>query len=58
MGDALTVADFSVAVTLPYAEQAGIPLAEFPAVARWHERLNALEAWREPFPERAAAEAA
>lgn len=50
LGDSLTIADFSVAVPLPYAEAARIPLDEFPAVRRWHERLNELEAWREPFP--------
>jgi glutathione S-transferase len=50
VGDALTVADFSVAVVLPYAAQAPIPLDEFPAIRRWHERLNAFEAWRDPFP--------
>lgn len=55
VGDALSVADFSVAVTLPYAEEARIPLAEFPNVVRWHRRLEELEAWREPFPARACA---
>ncbi|MGH8113411.1 MAG: glutathione S-transferase family protein [Rhodanobacteraceae bacterium] len=53
--DSLTVADFAVAVALPYAERARIPLDEFPAVRRWHERLNEMEAWREPFPEAAMA---
>jgi glutathione S-transferase len=51
VGDALTVADFAIAITLPYAEQAHIPLAEFPNVVRWHDRLNELPAWREPFPQ-------
>lgn len=51
VGDALTVADFAVAVTLPYAKRAHIPLTEFPAIERWHERMNELDAWREPFPE-------
>lgn len=46
----LTVADFSVAITLPFANAAHIPLDEFPAVRRWHDRLNELEAWREPLP--------
>jgi len=50
VGDALTVADFSVAVTLPYAAAARIPLGEFPEIERWHDRLNELPAWREPFP--------
>ena len=50
VGDGLTVADFSVAVTLPYAGPANIPLDEFAEVRRWHDQLNALDAWREPFP--------
>lgn len=50
VGDSLTVADFAVAVTLPYADVAHLPLSDFPAVRRWHERLNELPAWREPFP--------
>ena len=50
VGDRLTIADFSVAVTLPYAKKAKIPLDEFPNIARWHDRLNELPAWREPFP--------
>jgi len=50
VGDALTVADFAVAITLPYAEAARLPLAEFPEIQRWHARLSQLPAWREPFP--------
>ncbi|HET9817802.1 MAG TPA: glutathione S-transferase family protein [Rhodanobacteraceae bacterium] len=50
VGDTLTLADFAVGVTLPYAERARIPVDEFPAIKRWHEQLNELEAWREPFP--------
>ena len=55
LGDQLTIADFSMAATLPYAEVSRIPLGEFPQVARWHDRLNELDAWREPFPKAAAA---
>lgn len=55
VGDALTVADFAVAVSLPYAERARIPLAEFPEIERWHARLIELLAWREPFPATMAA---
>ncbi|MGH8146458.1 MAG: glutathione S-transferase family protein [Rhodanobacteraceae bacterium] len=51
VGDSITVADFAVAATLPYAERACIPVDEFPAIKRWHDRLNELDAWREPFPE-------
>ena len=52
LGDKLTVADFAMASTLPYAGDARIPLAEFPAIAAWHARLQALPAWRAPFPDR------
>jgi glutathione S-transferase len=52
LGDALTVADFAVGVVLPYASQARVPLDEFSAIVRWHERLNELPGWREPFPAR------
>jgi len=52
VGDGLTVADFSVAVTLPYARDAEIPLDEFPELCRWHNQLNEFDAWREPFPPR------
>jgi glutathione S-transferase len=55
VGDGLTVADFAVAITLPYAERARIPLAEFPEIERWHGRLSELAAWVEPFPATRAA---
>ncbi|HET8554240.1 MAG TPA: glutathione S-transferase family protein [Rhodanobacteraceae bacterium] len=51
VGDTLTIADFAVASPLPFAETSHIPLHEFPAIARWHERLCELDAWREPYPE-------
>ncbi len=49
LDDQLTVADFVVATTLPYASRAGIPIDEFPAVGSWHNRLMELPAWRSPF---------
>ena len=56
LGDTLTVADFAVGITLPYAETAKIPVAEFPEIQHWHARLNELPAWRDPWPaERAVA---
>lgn len=57
LGDTLTIADFAVAITLPYADKAHIPLDGFSEIQRWHDRLNELPAWREPFPERTAAAA-
>lgn len=58
LGDTLTIADFAVAVTLPYAEKAKIPVGGFPEIERWHARLNELPAWREPFPATKTAAAA
>lgn len=52
VGEQLSVADFSVAVTLPYAAKAEMPLDEFPEVRRWHDQLCALDGWLDPFPQR------
>ncbi len=49
VADVLSVADFAVAITLPYTDAAKLPLREFPEIERWHARLNELPAWREPF---------
>jgi glutathione S-transferase len=57
LGDELSVADFALSVTFPYAKVAKLPLAEFPAIQRWHARLEELPAWREPFPVREQAAA-
>ncbi|MFM0173019.1 glutathione S-transferase family protein [Paraburkholderia sediminicola] len=60
LGDDMSVADFSVGIALPYAKGAAMPVEEFPEVVRWHDQLNAIDAWRDPFParqERAAANA-
>lgn len=50
LGPRLTAADVSVAITFPYAEKARIPVADYPAVARWNDRLRALPFWDAPFP--------
>lgn len=49
VGHAPTLADFAVGNLLPYAE-AKLPLDPFARIRRWHDRLNELPAWREPFP--------
>jgi glutathione S-transferase len=57
VADTLSVADFAVAITLPYAQQTHLPLDGFTHIERWHDRLNELPAWREPFPKMQAAAA-
>jgi glutathione S-transferase len=52
VGDSLTVADFTVAAALPFADDAELPLSGFANVRRWNDRLNELDAWREPYPVR------
>ena len=52
VGDSITVADFSVAMVLPYADEAKLPLGDFSNMRRWHDRLNEIESWRDPFPVR------
>jgi len=49
VGDRLSYADFRAATALPFAEAAGLPLEDFPAIRRWHEGLLAIDAWRNPF---------
>lgn len=44
--DELTIADFSVASMMMYVRRAYFPFSEFPAIAAWYERIEALDAWR------------
>jgi len=52
VGDALTLADLTIASSLMYAKQAEVPLADHPNVAAWFERIAATDAWKKtsPFP--------
>ena len=49
VGHRTTYADFRVACVLPFADLAGLPLADFPRVEAWHARLMDIPAWRDPF---------
>ncbi len=56
-GDTVTLADFSVAVVLFYAERAQLPLASYPNVQAWFARVAALPCWQETAPQFTAAAA-
>lgn len=56
-GEGLTIADIAAGITLPWAQKANIPLADFAHVSRWHDDLSRLKGWLDPWPERAAAAA-
>lgn len=45
----LSYADFRMACFLPYNDVAGLPLADYPALSAWNDRLEALPAWSDPF---------
>lgn len=49
-GDALTVADFSIACTLMFRVPARVPLEPFPHIRAWMEGIEALDAWRSTQP--------
>jgi glutathione S-transferase len=49
-GDKLSIADFAIGATLPYAERIKLPLEPYPNIRGWHGRLMELEAWRNPWP--------
>lgn len=49
VGDAVSFADFRMATFLPFNDAAQLPLAEYPAIERWNERLEKMDAWRDPF---------
>jgi glutathione S-transferase len=42
-------ADFRMATFLPWNANMGLPLQHYPALDAWHDRLNALPAWADPF---------
>jgi glutathione S-transferase len=52
----VSYADFRMASVLPYADAARLPLNEYPHINAWHERLNEIDAWRDPFAGLAAPE--
>lgn len=45
----LSYADFRVATSLPFAKPAGIPVDGFANIQKWHDRLNQIDAWHDPF---------
>jgi len=49
LASGLSHADFRMAVFLPFNDVARLPLADYPAVQAWHQRLMALPAWADPF---------
>jgi glutathione S-transferase len=49
VGEAISYADFRMAAFLPFNDVARLPIDEYPAICRWYDQLESIEAWREPF---------
>ena len=46
VGDAVSLADYAVVAPLMYKEKAHLPLADYPHLLAWFERIQALPAWQ------------
>jgi glutathione S-transferase len=46
VNDALSIADFSVAGMMTYFRFGKFPFANYPNIAKWYERIESLEAWK------------
>jgi glutathione S-transferase len=57
VGSDLTLADFSVAAPLFYAERAGLPIGSYPHLNDWFARVSALPCWQQTAPQFTAAAA-
>ena len=49
LGETVSYADFRMATFLPFNDVARLPVADYPAIARWAERLERIRAWSDPF---------
>lgn len=49
LGETISFADFRMATFLPFNDAARLPIEDYPAITRWADRLNGIEAWRDPF---------
>jgi glutathione S-transferase len=50
VGDALTIADLTLASSLMYAKQTDAPLGEFTNVQAWFSRISDMDAWKKTTP--------
>jgi glutathione S-transferase len=49
VGDSVSYADFRMAAFLPFNDVACLPIEAYPAICQWYDRLEDIQAWREPF---------
>jgi glutathione S-transferase len=51
VGDALTIADLTIASSLMYAKRTDAPLGDFSNLESWFSRINAMDAWKKTDPQ-------
>lgn len=51
VGDALTLADLTLASSLMYARQSDVPLAGLPNLQAWFSRISGMDAWARTDPQ-------
>jgi len=49
VGKSVSYADFRMATFLAFNDVAGLPLDNYRSLRRWYGRLEAIDAWRDPF---------
>ena len=49
VGETISFADFRMATFLPFNDAARLPIDRYPAIKRWADRLDEIDAWRDPF---------
>ena len=49
LGRSISYADFRMASFLPFNDAARLPMDDYPSVVRWYRRIEAIEAWSDPF---------
>ena len=50
VGDAVTIADFSLACHAAYLQLSEVPMKEYPSINAWYDRLNGIPAWVDSAP--------
>ena len=51
VGNALTIADLTIATSMMYAQQTEVPVAEFPHIQTWFSRISEMDAWKKTTPQ-------
>jgi glutathione S-transferase len=51
VGNALTIADLTIACSLMYAKQTDAPLGDFPNIEAWFARISGMDAWQKTNPQ-------